>query len=62
MTIGTVIFACFYRKLAAVERAHVPLRSATRPNGAVTEDVPPAVPRSRRSNRFPSGTGSSHFW
>ena len=46
MTLGTVIFAVLYRKLAAVERRHAPTEPRSAEELAVTEDVPP---RSQKS-------------
>jgi POT family proton-dependent oligopeptide transporter len=45
MTVGTVIFAALYRKLAAVERRHAPTEHAAE-ELAVTEDLAPAEAKS----------------
>jgi POT family proton-dependent oligopeptide transporter len=42
MTLGTVILLAAYRRLAAAERRHVPLKSAEADLVAVTEDIPPS--------------------
>jgi POT family proton-dependent oligopeptide transporter len=43
MTLGTILFAALYRKLAAVERRHAPAEHAAE-ELAVTEDLAPTTP------------------
>jgi POT family proton-dependent oligopeptide transporter len=45
MTIGTIVFAALYRKLAAAERRHAPVEHPAQ-EMAVTEDVAPVVEHS----------------
>jgi POT family proton-dependent oligopeptide transporter len=42
MTLGTLMVAAFYRKLAAADRRHVPLKDADPEAISVTEDLAPA--------------------
>ena len=58
MTLGTVIFAVLYRKLASVERRHAPLDHEPA-EIALTEDVAPSRREVCASSRCLSGTGSS---
>ncbi|MGP0062440.1 MAG: peptide MFS transporter [Isosphaeraceae bacterium] len=41
MTLGTVMLVVFYRKLAAADQRHVPLKAADTETVSVTEDLPP---------------------
>jgi proton-dependent oligopeptide transporter, POT family len=56
MTIGTILLAVAYRKLAAAERHHTPLEAADPEAVAVTEDVPPAEAPASAIERVPEMT------
>src|SRR5262249_43110449 len=56
MTLGTIILAVFYRKLAAADRSHVPLKAADAEAVSVTGDVPPAEEGTSAIERVPEAT------